>query len=230
MKIRVVVLAGIIALVLLFFVLDLGRFLTLEALQAQLATLRRWQSQSPLLFAMGFVGIYTSVAALCLPGGVLLTIASGALFGLLWGTVFVSVASSVGAMVAFLSSRFLLRDVVQARFGGRLAVINDGLARDGAFYLFSLRLVPIIPFFIVNLLVGLTPIRPKTFLWVSLFGMLPVTIVVVNAGVQLAQLDSLSGIMSPAMLGPFVLLGMIPLVVRRIAEYRRRRQVISNGE
>lgn len=145
-----------------------------------------------------------------------MTLAGGALFGLGVGTLLVSFASSIGATLAFLASRFLFRDWVQGRYGERLAAINKGMEKDGAFYLFTLRLVPVLPFFVMNLLMGLTPIKTRTFYWVSQVGMLAGTLVYVNAGTQLACIDSLSGILCPGLLGSFVLLGILPLLAKRL--------------
>ena len=171
--------------------------------------------------------IYVAVTALSLPGAAVMTLAGGALFGLGIGTLLVSFASSIGATLAFLVSRFLLRDWVQARYGERLGAINPGMEKDGAFYLFTLRLVPVFPFFIINLLMGLTPIRTRTFYWVSQVGMLAGTLVYVNAGTQLARLDSLSGILSPGLLASFALLGVFPLLAKRLVAWVQARKVYA---
>jgi pyruvate/2-oxoglutarate dehydrogenase complex dihydrolipoamide dehydrogenase (E3) component/uncharacterized membrane protein YdjX (TVP38/TMEM64 family) len=167
------------------------------------------------------------VTALSLPGAAVMTLAMGALFGLLWGTLLVSFASSIGATLAFLASRFVLRDSVQQRFGDKLKAINDGVARDGALYLFTLRMVPLFPFFLINLLMGLTPMRARTFYWVSQLGMLAGTLVFVNAGTQLAQLQSLSGILSPGLLFSFALLGVFPMIANRFIQWLQRRRVYA---
>ncbi|MGV3498394.1 MAG: FAD-dependent oxidoreductase [Hydrogenophaga sp.] len=208
----------------LFWAFDLGRLLSLEQLKASQAGLAALYQRHPWQVAGAYFGIYVLATALSLPGAVLLTLAGGALFGLLWGTVIVSFASSVGATLAFLASRFLLRDVVRERFGRRLAEIDRGLERDGAFYLFTLRLIPVVPFFLINLLMGLTRMKTLTFHAVSQVGMLAGTLVYVNAGTQLARLDSLQGILSPALIGSFVLLGLFPLIARRlVAAWQQRR-------
>jgi uncharacterized membrane protein YdjX (TVP38/TMEM64 family) len=168
--------------------------------------------------------------ALSLPGAALLTLAGGAVFGLLWGVVIVSFASSIGATLAFLISRFLLRDWVQQRFGQRLQAIDEGVKREGAFYLFTLRLVPVFPFFLVNLLSGLTGMKARTFYWVSQLGMLAGTVVYVNAGTQLAKIDSLSGILSPGLLGSFALLGVFPLLARKIVDIGAHEQGLRRVE
>lgn len=215
-------LAGALAL---FWALDLGRYLSLEQLKASQAGFAELYQRHPWQVAGAYFGIYVLATALSLPGAALITLAGGALFGLLWGTVIVSFASSVGATLAFLASRFLLRDVVQRRFGRRLAEIDRGLERDGAFYLFTLRLIPVVPFFLINLLMGLTRMKTLTFYAVSQIGMLAGTLVYVNAGTQLARLDSLQGILSPALIGSFVLLGFFPLIARRALAAWQRRQV-----
>lgn len=224
---KAILLAMIGALIVGFFWFDLDQLLTLEGLKSGLAQFDDWRQSRPLLVGGGFLLLYVAVTALSLPGAAVMTLAAGALFGLLWGTIIVSFASSIGATLAFLVSRYLLRDSVQARFGERLKPINDGIKREGAFYLFTLRLVPVFPFFLINLLMGLTPIRAATFYWVSQVGMLAGTLVYVNAGTQLAQLDSLSGILSPALLLSFALLGVFPLIAKKVLAMIKARRVYA---
>ncbi|MFN3292454.1 MAG: FAD-dependent oxidoreductase, partial [Gemmobacter sp.] len=191
------------------------------------AALDQWRQAHPvLLWALVFAG-YVGVTALSLPVAVWMTLAAGALFGFWWGLLLVSFAASLGATLAFLAARYLLRDAVRRRFGARMQGIEAGLARDGAFYLFALRLVPLVPFFAVNLAMGLTAMRTATFYLVSQAGMLAGTAVYVNAGTQLAQLDSLSGILSPGMLVSFALLGLFPLAARGAVAWVRRRRVYA---
>ena len=186
--------------------------------------MQAWHQSHPWQVTLGFFAAYVAATGLSLPGATLLTIAAGAIFGLLWGTVLVSFASSIGATIAFLVSRFLLRDWVQSRFGDRLRAINEGMAKDGAFYLFTLRIVPAVPFFVINLAMGPTPIRVRTFYWASQLGMLPATMIYVNAGTQLAAIDSPSGILSPSLIGAFVLLGLFPFIAKRlVAAWKARR-------
>lgn len=208
-----------------FVVFDIGQYLSLDALKARQADFAALRDAHPWQVAGGFFLIYVAVTALSLPGAAIMTLAGGALFGLALGTLIVSFASSIGATLAFLVSRYLLRDVVQARFGERLRPINDGVAKDGAFYLFSLRLVPVFPFFLVNLLMGLTPIRTGTFYLVSQAGMLLGTIVYVNAGTQLAGIDTLSDVASPGLLASFAALGLLPWLGRWIMAIIKRRKV-----
>jgi pyruvate/2-oxoglutarate dehydrogenase complex dihydrolipoamide dehydrogenase (E3) component/uncharacterized membrane protein YdjX (TVP38/TMEM64 family) len=167
------------------------------------------------------------VTGLSLPGAALMTLVGGAIFGLLWGTVIISFAASIGATLAFLASRFLFRDAIQRRFGDKLAAINRGVEREGAFYLFALRLVPAFPFFVINLVMGLTPMKTRTFYWVSQLGMLAGTIVYVNAGTQIAQIESLAGLVSPGLIGSFVLLGLFPLAAKRIVDWLKARKVYA---
>ncbi|MBT9553665.1 MAG: FAD-dependent oxidoreductase [Hydrogenophaga sp.] len=218
-----VVLLGIVA----FFAFGLNRYFSLAFLkesQASFATLRETQ---PLQLALGFFLVYVAVTALSLPGATIVTLAGGAIFGLGWGLLIVSFASSIGATMAFLTARFLLREPVQSRFGQRLADMDKGIEKDGAFYLFTLRLIPVVPFFVINLLMGLTKMKAWTFYWVSQLGMLAGTAVYVNAGTQLGQLDSLQGILSPGLLGSFVLLGLFPLIARKIVEAVQKRKVYA---
>ncbi|MFO1310906.1 MAG: FAD-dependent oxidoreductase [Burkholderiales bacterium] len=224
---RWALLAAAIFAVTAYFALDLGRFLSLDYVKSQRDQLEAWRNARPLVAAAIAFAIYVAVAALSLPGAAVMTIAVGAVFGLAWGTVIASFASSIGATLAFLASRFLFRDSVQARFGDRLATIDAGIRREGAFYLFTLRLVTVIPFFVINLLMGVTPIRTWTFYWVSQVGMLAGTLVFVNAGTQLARIDSLSGILSPALLASFTAIGLLPLVARKGLDLARARRMYA---
>ena len=224
---KLLLLFAIAAAVGLFFALDLGHYLSLDWLKAQQAAIAAYRADHPLAAVAAYFALYVAVTALSLPGAALMTLAGGAVFGLLWGTLIVSFASSIGATLAFLASRFLLRDWVMARFGRRLAAIDAGVRKEGAFYLFTLRLVPVFPFFLVNLLLGLTAMKARTFYWVSQLGMLAGTVVYVNAGTQLAQIDSLAGIVSPGLLLSFALLGVFPLIANRIVESVRARRVYA---
>ena len=214
------------ALVGLFFALDLGRFASLEFLKSQQAALDALYAARPVATLAGFFGLYVAVAALSLPGAAVLTLGAGALFGLPVGLAVASFASSIGATLAFLAARHVLRDAVETRFGERLAGFQRNIERDGAFYLFTLRLVPAFPFFLVNLAMGLTRVRTGTFYLVSQAGMLAGTAVFVNAGTQLARIESLSGILSPSLIASFALLGLFPLAARKglalVAGARRR--------
>ena len=198
-----------------FFAFDLGSLLSLESLKAHQASLDALYAARPVAVLAGFFAVYVAVTALSLPGAAILTLAAGALFGLTTGTLVASFASSIGATLAFLAARHLFRDEVRARFGKKLAALEDDIETDGAFYLFTLRLVPAFPFFLVNLAMGLTPLRTRTFYLVSQLGMLAGTVVFVNAGTQLARIDSLSGILSPALIGSFVLLGTFPIAAKK---------------
>lgn len=229
MNSRKILLMGVIlALIASFFVFDLGQYLNLEALKAQQASLNAQVSAQPLLAAGIFFVIYVAVTALSLPGAALMTLLGGALFGLGEGFLLVSFASTMGATLAMLSSRFLLRDWVQKRFGKRLASIDQGVERESAFYLFALRLVPLFPFFLINLAMGLTRLPVRTFWWVSQLGMLPGTLVYVNAGRELGQLESLSGILSPGLIGAFVLLGIFPIIARKLLGLIQARRIYKN--
>lgn len=220
----------VLALVLAFFAFDLNQALTLDGLKAGLGQIKTLRAQSPLLVALVFFVGYVLVTALSLPGAVIMTLAGGALFGLAGGTLLVSFASSIGATLAFLASRFLLRDLVQARFGNRLKAVNEGIAKDGPMYLFTLRLVPLFPFFLVNLLMGLTPIKTVSYYWISQLGMLAGTLVYVNAGTELAQITSLSGILSPGLLVSFALLGVFPMLAKRLAGWVQSRRVYAKWQ
>lgn len=220
----VILLVGVLAI---YFTLDLGRFLNLATIKSNQAQIEAWRAAQPLVAALLFFLGYVVVVALSLPGAALMTLALGAFLGLGWGTLVVSFASTIGATLAFLVSRWLLGDWVRARFGARLAAVNAGVTKDGGFYLFALRLVPVVPFFLINLAMGLTAMRTWTFYWVSQLGMLAGTLVYVNAGTQLARIDSLAGIVSPALLGSFALLGLFPLVARKIVAAVQARRVYA---
>jgi pyruvate/2-oxoglutarate dehydrogenase complex dihydrolipoamide dehydrogenase (E3) component/uncharacterized membrane protein YdjX (TVP38/TMEM64 family) len=227
MKSKLLILAVIVGALASFFIFDLGQYLTLDYLKAQQASLSAYVAANPLQSSLAFFAVYVAVAALSLPGAAILTLVGGAIFGFWWGLLIVSFASSVGATLAFLSSRFLLRDWVQSKFGERLKPINEGVTKDGPFYLFALRLVPLFPFFVVNLLMGLTPIKTFPFYWVSQLGMLAGTAVFVNAGTQLAQISSLRGILSPAILGSFALLGIFPIIAKKVLDWLKGRKVYA---
>jgi len=210
----------------LFFQLDLNRWLSLAALQEQRGNLLDFYAENRLLTAGAYFGTYVLVTALSLPGAAVMTLVGGAIFGVLWGTLLVSFASTLGATLAFLLARFLFRDAVQQRFARQLRTVNEGVEREGALYLFLLRLVPLFPFFVINLVLALTPMRTRTFYGVSQIGMLAGTLVYVNAGTQLAQLEGLSGILSPGLWGAFALLGAFPLLARQGSQMLQRRQAL----
>jgi pyruvate/2-oxoglutarate dehydrogenase complex dihydrolipoamide dehydrogenase (E3) component/uncharacterized membrane protein YdjX (TVP38/TMEM64 family) len=219
---KLAVLVLIAALAAAFFAFDLKQYVSLDYFESQRAALQARVAAQPLATAAAFFAVYVAVTGLSLPGAAILTLVAGALFGLLWGTVIVSFASSIGATLAFLAARFVLRDWVQGRFGEKLRPINAGVEREGAFYLFALRLVPAFPFFVINLVMGLTPIRPWTFYWVSQLGMLAGTIVYVYAGTQLGQFKI------TWQLGlAFVLLGIFPLVAKRVLDALKSRKVYA---
>ena len=216
---------GFIALIAGFFASGAGEWLSLAALKARHGELLAWRDAQPLTAALGFAGLYVAVTALSVPGATVLTLAAGALFGLGTGTLLVAIAATTGATLAMLVARFLLRDAIQARFGERIRALDAGIERDGAFYLFTLRLVPVVPFFLINLASGLTALPVRTYVWVSLIGMLPGTVVYVNAGTQLARVESLSGLLSPGLIASFVLLGVFPLLARRALDAWQAHQV-----
>ncbi len=225
---KILLVVAVLALIVGFFYFGLNDLLTLEGLKGSMAQFDQYKADSPLLIMGGFFLLYVFVTALSLPGAAILTLAAGALFGLVQGLLVASFASSIGATLAFLTSRYLLRDTIQQRFFDRLTSIDKGIKKEGAFYLFTLRLVPIFPFFIINLLMGLTAIKTWTFYWVSQIGMLAGTFVYVNAGTQLAQIDSLSGILSFNLIVSFALLGFFPLIAKGILNLLKKRRVYKN--
>ncbi len=225
LALRLLLIAVFLAAVAAFFAFDLNQYFNLETLRIQRDSLLRFAEQNLVLVLSVYMLVYILMAALSVPGAAVLTIAGGALFGVVLGTIAVSFASTIGATLVFLAARFLFRDAIQKRFGRRLKAINEGVERDGAFYLLALRLVPAFPFWVINLVMALTPIRTWTYYWVSQLGMLPATVVYVNAGTQLAQIESTGDILSPGLIGAFVLLGLLPLLLRWVLRMLRYRKV-----
>ncbi|WDP89927.1 MAG: FAD-dependent oxidoreductase [Desulfobacter sp.] len=229
-KTKLMLAAGILALVALFFIFDLDRYLSLGVLKAQLDDLRAFYQANKVLSIGVYMGIYILVTGLSLPGATVMTLAGGAVFGLFTGLVAISFASTIGATLAFWFSRYMFRDWVQTKFSTRINAINQGVEREGGFYLFTLRLVPAFPFFLINLAMGLTPISARLFYIVSQIGMLPGTIVYVNAGTQLGQVDSLGGILSPGLIFSFALLGIFPLVAKKAVDVARAKKAYARWE
>ena len=224
---KLALLVLIVSAIAAFFAFGGSEYLSLEYVKSQREAFDAFYEARPVLAISVFFLIYVAVTALSLPGAAIMTLAAGYLFGLIVGTILVSFASTIGATLAFLSARFILRDWVQARFGERLRAINRGVEKDGALYLFSLRLVPAFPFFVVNMLMGLTPIRVWTYFWASQLGMFLGTVVYVNAGTQLAEVESLGDIVTPALIGSFVALGLLPWVGKAIMAAIKRRKVYA---
>ncbi len=225
---KILIVSVILAMVASFWIFGLGRYLSLSYIkesQEQFTLLYREHRFSVIA---AYMVIYVLVTSLSLPGAAVMTLAGGALFGLVTGTIAVSFASTVGATLACFVSRFILRNWVQEKFSEKLKTVNDGIAQEGSFYLFTLRLVPIFPFWLINLVMGLTRMPLRTFFLVSQVGMLPGTIVYVNAGKELARIESLSGILSPGLIFSFVLLGLFPLVTKKLLGwYKKRRTPLS---
>jgi len=211
-------------LIALFFYFDLGQHISLEALKARQAQLDAFNQENPWTLMVAFFLFYVVVAGLSLPGAVILTLAGGAIFGLAKGLLVVSFASSIGATLAFLAARYLFRDAIQNKFSAKLTRINDNIEKDGAFYLFTIRLVPVFPFFLVNLVMGLTKLKTTVFYIVSQLGMLAGTAVFVNAGTQLARIDSLAGILSPKLIASFALLGVFPLAAKKLVNLLKNKK------
>ena len=224
---RLLVLMVLVALIAGFFVFDLAQYFSLPYIKSKQALIESFRVEHPFATAVAFFTIYVAVTGLSLPGAAVMTLVAGAVFGLLWGTVLVSFASSLGATLAFLASRYLLSGWVRDKFGRHLAPIDEGMRKEGAFYLLTLRLVPLFPFFVINLVMGLTRLPTRTFYWVSQLGMLAGTLVFVNAGTQLARIDSAAGILSPALWISFAILGLFPLVAKRLIGMVKARRVYA---
>jgi dihydrolipoamide dehydrogenase len=225
---KIIVLSIVLILVTIFIHYDLGSYLTLESIKSNQAVVDGFYQNEPTKTITLYFIIYVLVTALSLPGAVIMTLLGGVVFGNIIGLIVVSFASTLGATLAFLVSRFLLRNWIQEKFSNQLKSINTGIEKDGAFYLFSLRLVPLFPFFVINLIMGLTRIKTFTFVWVSQIGMLAGTAVFVNAGTQLGQISSLQGILSPALIFSFTLLGLLPLTSKKLIEYLNARKVYQD--
>jgi uncharacterized membrane protein YdjX (TVP38/TMEM64 family) len=219
-----VVVLLVLALVVSFFVFDLSQYLTLEYMKAQRQSFLDFYELNTAVTLAVYFGIYVAVTALSLPGAAVMSLAGGAVFGLATGLFVISFASTIGATLAFLISRFVLRDYIQTKFKDKLKAINDGVEREGDFYLFTLRLIPLFPFFVINLVMGLTPMKAWRFYLVSQIGMLPGTIVFVNAGSQLGSLESLAGILSPSLILSFALLGVFPLIAKKMVSFIKDRR------
>lgn len=213
---KTILIAAILFLIAVFFIFDLHQFLTLDYLKAQQLRFQQIDDENPVITRLTYFLAYVAVAALSLPGALIMTLAGGALFGIVTGSLLVSFASTIGATLAMLAARYLFRESIQTRYSQRLAAINRGMEREGGFYLFSLRLIPVIPFFIVNLVMGLTPLKTPTFALVSQLGMLPATVIYVNAGHQLANITSLNDIISLPVILSLAALGLFPLLAKKL--------------
>jgi len=225
--VKLIFATGILMLVWLFFIFDLDRYFSLTLLKGELEQFRAYYQANRVLTIGGYMVGYILMTALSLPGAAVLTLAGGAVFGLFTGVVIVSFASTIGATLAFLFSRYMFRDWVQARFFTKINAVNEGIKREGGSYLFTLRLVPVFPFFMINLVMGLTPISTGLFYLVSQIGMLPGTFVYINAGTQLAKIDTLGGILSPNILFAFFLLGLFPIIAKRIMGWVKTKKIYA---
>ncbi len=220
---KLIIVALIVAVGLAFWIFDLGQYFSLDFIKKSQASFQQYYQANPVLMLGGYFVVYVLVTAFSLPGAAVMTLLGGALFGFWWTLAVVSFASTIGATIACFFARFVLGNWVQGKFGDKLEPINRGVENEGAFYLFSLRLVPLFPFFVINLVMGLTKMPLMTFYWVSQIGMLPGTAVYTNAGSQLGQIESLSGILSPGLIVSFVILGIFPIAVKKIMGWYRKR-------
>jgi len=220
--VKLLLVAVLVVLVAAFLILDLGEYASLEYLKQIHTDALAYVAHNPVQSSLGYFAVYVVVTGLSLPGAAVMTLAGGAVFGLVWGVVLVSFASTVGASLAMLIARSLLRDWVQVRFSTQLETVNEGLAQDGEFYLFGLRMVPLFPFFVINLVMGLSKLTIWQFYWVSQVGMLAGTVVFVFAGTQLAQVSSVADVLSPGLIVALTLLGLFPLIAKRTVGWLRR--------
>ena len=226
-KSKLLVLILVAAAIAAFFIFDLGKYFSLDYFKSQQAAIASYYQANPVQTGLIFFAVYVAVTALSLPGAAIMTLVAGAIFGLLWGVVIVSFASTIGATLAFLVARFLLRDSIQAKFGDKLKAFNAGVEKEGGFYLFTLRLVPAFPFFVINVVMGFTTMKTRTFFWVSQLGMFAGTVVFVYAGQKLSEITSLKGILSPGLIGAFVLIGILPIIAKKIVDGIRARKVYA---
>ena len=217
-KSQILLILSIILLFAAYFYFDLGQYLTLESIKEWQVKILQDLNENYALYLIGFSLIYIAATALSFPGAALLTLLGGGLFGVVVGTLVVSVSSTLGATISFWSARFLLKESVEKKFASTVNKINAGVEKEGGFFLFGLRLVPVFPFFMVNLLMGLTNMKTTTYMWVSALGMLPGTIAFVNAGTQLSQIDSLKGLLSPGLIGAFVFIGILPVLSKKLLQ------------
>lgn len=213
---RLAIVAVIGGLIASYFIFDLGQYFSLEYIKESRASFQQMYAEHTFAVIAGYFLLYVTVTALALPAATIISLVGGAMFGLFTGVIVISFASTIGATLAFLLSRYLLRDYVQSKFGDKLERINEGIEKEGAFYLFTLRLIPIFPFFAINTAIALTPMRIFTYYWVSQVGMFPATVVYVNAGKELGQIDSLSGLVSPSLIISFAIIGIFPLVMKKL--------------
>jgi uncharacterized membrane protein YdjX (TVP38/TMEM64 family)/SAM-dependent methyltransferase len=220
----------IVVVIYLFKSSEAWQYLTLDILKEKQDLLKNFYANNPIQTVASFMGIYIVATALSLPGATILTLCSGVLFGFWTGTILVSFASTIGATLAFLTARFLFKETIQNRFREKLERINDGVKKDGSYYLLTLRLIPLFPFFLVNLVMGLTPIRTITYFFVSQIGMLPGTVVYVNAGTELAQINSLKGILSPSLLLSFFLIGILPFFSKWALSIVKSQKHLEHGK
>jgi uncharacterized membrane protein YdjX (TVP38/TMEM64 family) len=225
---KIIIVLVIVGLIIAFKVFNLGEYLTLSYIKESQAKFQVLYSENRGAVIAGYMVIYVLVTSLSLPGAAIMTLAAGALFGLVVGTIVVSFASTIGATLACFVSRFILRDWIQGKFGEKLKTINEGIEKEGSFYLFTLRLIPIFPFWLINLVMGLTKMPLRTFYWVSQLGMFAGTIVYVNAGKELGKIESLSGILSPTLILSFVLLGLFPIITKKLLGiYKKKKGIVS---
>ena len=230
MKKKIIIILVVIGLITAFRIFNLEQYLSLTFIKESRESLLSLYAEHPLQMIAGFMATYILVTSLSLPGGAVMGLAAGAVFGLYVGTIAVSFASTIGATIACFVSRFILRDWIQGRFGDRLKTVNEGIEKEGAFYLLSLRLIPAFPFWLINLVMGLTTMPLKTYYWVSQVGMLAGTIVFVNAGKELAKISSPSDIFSPGLIISFVLLGLFPITAKKLLNLYRSRNPVMKEE
>ena len=223
-KKKVLILLALVLALIAFFSFDLPRFFSLASIKESQQTFDSLYRAKPVLVTLVFFSIYVVITALCMPGAAILMLVAGASFGLAWGTMVVSLASTLGATLTMLLGRYVFQSSIEKRFSAKLADVNRGIESEGAFYLFTLRMLPLIPFFALNLLMGLTKMKTWTFFWVSQLGMLAGTVAYVNAGTEIAKIDSLAAILSPGLLASFVLLGLLPLVFKKILDALKRQK------
>lgn len=230
MKAKIALVAVVISLIAAFFIFDLQQYFSFEYLKSQKDALNALYAEKPILIAGAFFLIYVTFAALALPAATILTLAGGAIFGFWTGMLLVSFASTIGATLAFIFTRFLFHDAIQAKFGDRLEAMNTGIEKEGAFYVFGMRLVPIFPFVMINSLLALTKLKTWTFYWASQIGMLAGTAVYVNAGTQIAQIDNPGDIANPKLIISFVLLGIFPIIAKKALGFLKARNSEERSE
>lgn len=217
--IKLIIFGLILIFISLFFIFGINEYFTLETIKNLKSEISSYKESYPIQIIILFILIYVTGTSLSLPVAGILSVAGGAIFGLVWGTIFVTIAGTIGATAAFMLSRYLFKDLIQQRYGDKLTIINEGITKNGNIYLLSLRLIPVFPYFIINAVMGITPMPLFSFSIITLVGMIPMTSILVNGGVQISTINSVQDILSIKVLASFILIGLIPLLAHKYSRH-----------